>query len=43
MGVDDLVAVIQAWGTAGGPCDVDGDGTVEVDDLVAVIQAWGPC
>jgi hypothetical protein len=43
--VDDLVAVILAWGPCPAPCgaDVNNSGTVDVDDLVGVILAWGPC
>jgi hypothetical protein len=41
--VDDLVAVILAWGTDDPDADVTGDGTVDVDDLVEVILSWGPC
>ena len=41
--VDDLVAVILAWGTGPGPADVDGSGQIDVDDLVTLILAWGPC
>jgi hypothetical protein len=41
--VDDLVAVIVAWGQSGVPADIDGSGAVEVNDLVAVIVNWGPC
>lgn len=44
--VDDLLAVINAWGQAGGPADIappGGDGMVNVDDLLAVINSWGPC
>jgi serine protease AprX len=42
--VDDLVAIILAWGPcAACPADVDDSGTVDVDDLVAVILAWGDC
>jgi hypothetical protein len=46
--VDDLVAVILAWGDCPKPpascdADVNDSGTVDVDDLVAVILAWGPC
>jgi hypothetical protein len=46
--VDDLVAVILAWGACSG-CGADtspapcGNGQVDVDDLVAVILGWGPC
>ncbi|MHC5002388.1 MAG: thrombospondin type 3 repeat-containing protein [Planctomycetota bacterium] len=41
--VDDLVAVILAWGTGDAAADVNADGTVNVDDLVSVILAWGTC
>jgi hypothetical protein len=46
--VDDLVAVILAWGPcpkppAECPADIDDSGAVDVDDLVAVILGWGPC
>jgi hypothetical protein len=44
--VDDLVAVILAWGDCPKPpkdcpADVDGSGEVDVDDLVMVILNWG--
>jgi hypothetical protein len=43
--VDDLVAVILAWGECADPnncpSDIDGDDVVEVDDLIAVILNWG--
>jgi hypothetical protein len=41
--VDDLVAIILAWGTDDPATDLDGSGVVDVDDLVTVILAWGPC
>jgi hypothetical protein len=41
--VDDLVAVILAWGTIDCSADANDDGSVNVDDLIAVIIAWGPC
>jgi len=45
--VDDLLAVISAWGPCVDPddcpADMDGDGTVSVDDVLAVISAFGPC
>jgi hypothetical protein len=42
--IDDLLAVINAWGSAGStPADITGNGVVNVDDLLAVINAWGPC
>ena len=48
VGVDDLVAVITAWGPCNPPgpfCleDITNDDLVGVDDLVEVIVAWGPC
>ncbi len=46
--VDDLIAVILAWGqcptppaTGGCPADVNHSGTVDVDDLIMVILNWG--
>jgi hypothetical protein len=44
--VDDLIAVIGAWGVcppppAACPADVNQSGAVDVDDLIAVILAWG--
>jgi hypothetical protein len=45
--VNDLLAVIQGWGTCAipGNClpDVNHSGAVDVDDLLAVISDWGPC
>lgn len=43
VNVNDLLAVISAWGSGSGPADVTGDGFVNVNDLLAVISAWGPC
>ncbi|MCI0629246.1 MAG: hypothetical protein L0Y44_01155 [Phycisphaerales bacterium] len=49
VNVDDLLAVISAWGSCPpGSCPADiappgGDGVVNVDDLLAVISAWGAC
>jgi hypothetical protein len=40
--VDDLLAVINAWGPcAGCAADVTGNGIVDVDDLLEVINNWG--
>ena len=38
--VDDLIAVILAWGQRVSPADVNGDGIVDVDDLIMVILNW---
>jgi hypothetical protein len=42
-GVEDLVAVVVAWGTDDAAADVDGNGVVGVEDLVAVVLGWGKC
>jgi hypothetical protein len=41
--VDDLFAVIAAWGQADGVEDINMDGTVDIDDLFVVVGAYGPC
>lgn len=43
VGVNDLLIVIQQWGSCPPPCpaDINGDGTVGVDDLLFVIANWG--
>jgi trimeric autotransporter adhesin len=46
--VDDLIAVILAWGDCPAPpaacdADVNDSSAVDVDDLIAVILAWGEC
>ena len=54
VNVDDLLAVINAWGACPVPpatCPADvapagppaGNGVVNVDDLLAVINGWGAC
>jgi len=50
VNVEDLLAVIGAWGACGDPnnCPADiapaeGNDVVNVEDLLAVIGAWGPC
>jgi hypothetical protein len=44
VNIDDLVAVITAWGSCAGCAeDIDDNGGVDIDDLVAVITDWGPC
>ena len=50
VNIDDLLAVIAAWGPCPGPpaaCNADvaptpgGDGQVNIDDLLLVISNWG--
>jgi hypothetical protein len=44
VNIDDLLAVINAWGAGGiHPADIDGSGLVDIDDLLAVVNAWGAC
>ena len=48
VNIDDLLAVINAWGGCPQVCPADiappgGNGVVNVDDLLAVINAWGAC
>ena len=42
VGVNDLLAIIDAWGTNAG-CDVNGDGIIDVVDLLEVVGNWGEC
>ena len=39
IGVNDVLALISAWGTADG--DVDGNGTTDVNDILEVISIFG--
>lgn len=41
--VNDLLAVLGAWGDKGGDADVNDDGVVDVADLLQVLADWGPC
>ena len=42
--VDDLLAIINAWGACTGcAADLNDSGAVDVDDLLMVINGWGPC
>jgi hypothetical protein len=44
VNIDDLLAVINAWGASGAnPADINHDNVVNIDDLLAVISSWGPC
>jgi hypothetical protein len=39
VGTADLLAMLGAWGDAGGPADLDGDGVVGTADLLALLAA----
>jgi hypothetical protein len=41
--MDDLLAMIAAWGQEGGIEDVNDDGTVDMLDLLGVLASWGSC
>ncbi|UCD74950.1 MAG: hypothetical protein JSV91_14325, partial [Phycisphaerales bacterium] len=53
VNIDDILAVIGAWGPCDDPydcpCDLAGpdagppDGKVNIDDVFAVLANWGPC
>jgi hypothetical protein len=44
VGVNDLLAIVNAWGPCPGcPEDLNDDGIVGTDDLLTVIAAWGWC
>jgi len=51
VNIDDLLAIVNAFGGSGPACDVapdNGDGTfgngiVNIDDLLAVVNAFGDC
>ncbi len=43
VSVQDLVTVLEGWGTPYYGADVDGSGLVDIQDLLAVVLAWGEC
>ncbi|HWB21117.1 MAG TPA: proprotein convertase P-domain-containing protein [Phycisphaerales bacterium] len=43
VNIDDLTAVILAWGTSNATADINNDGNVNIDDLTAIILGWGAC
>ena len=43
VGVDDLLAVLSAWGTMDHGIDVSGDMMVGVEELLFIVAAWGDC
>ena len=43
VGVADVLAIIDSWGTSNQTADLNADGMVDVVDLLIVVGAWGPC
>ena len=45
VNVDDLLALLAAWGPCDANCDadIDGNNAVDIDDLLTLLAAWGPC
>ena len=43
VSIEDLLAVLKAWGTTDYSTDVDQDGIVGAADLITLISAWGDC
>jgi len=43
VNIDDLLFIINNWGTTNPTADIDDDGDVDIDDLLGVINNWGSC
>jgi hypothetical protein len=43
VNVDDIIAVILAWGSNDPDADIDGNGIVDATDLVLVLGGYGSC
>jgi hypothetical protein len=43
VGVQDLLYVLDKWGTDDATADINDDGFVDVIDLLALLANWGPC
>ncbi len=41
--IGDILVLIDAWGDAGGPADIDDSGTDGVGDMLAMVDSWGAC
>ena len=43
VNVNDLLSIIDHWGTNDETADINFDGIVNITDLLIVISNWGPC
>lgn len=43
VGVEEILTVIEHWGSAGSPADVDGSGVVDTGDVLLILSHWGAC
>lgn len=43
VNVNDVLAVIDAWGAQKSNADINSDGVVDVVDLLEVVGNWGTC
>ena len=41
IGVNDLLSLLNAWGTGAG--DIQGDGRTDIDDILLILGGWGNC
>ena len=41
--ITDILEVINLWGAANHPADIDGSGLVDVGDILMIVDAWGEC
>jgi hypothetical protein len=41
--LNDILALVGAWGSSGPLGDINDDGTVNVVDLIMMLKSWGPC
>ena len=43
VNVNDLLMIIDQWGSSNSPADINEDGIVDIADLLMVVGDWGPC
>ena len=41
IGVNDLLSLLNSWGTGAG--DIQGDGRTDIDDILLILGGWGNC